>query len=211
MLEDSLGLQAVCIPNPFVKEDAKMKLKQRYTTFKHSDIAAALTGDALETFQKLCGIISNYRIVRGVGELEGLVIEKDWPEYQPTLDLLSKRVEQETNKEHKQVRKFTLDELLAELGIKSDLSTRSELEQVNNLICVTLQLTKAEKDTLKAIYEHGPTDDGGVLSKVDRDSLISLGLVTRIVTREEGSLNACTVKGNHARRIIEYMDKAKLN
>ena len=211
MLEDFLGLQAVCVPNPFVKEDVKMKLEQRYTTFKHSDIAAALTGDALETFQKLCGIISNYRIVRGVGELEGLVIEKDWPEYQPTLDLLSKRVNKETRKETKEMRKFTLNELLVELDNRPELSTRSEQEEVNSLICVTLQLTKSEKDTLKAIYEHGPTDDGGVLSKADRDSLISLGLVTRIVTREEGSLNACTCKGNRARRLIEYMDKAKLS
>ena len=207
MLEDFLGLQAVCVPNPFVKEDSKMKLEQRYTTFKHSDITAALTGDALETFQKLCDIISNYRIVRGVGELEGLVIEKDWPEYQPTLDLFSKRVNKETRKETKEMRKFTLNELLVELNNRPELSTRSEQEEANSLICVTLQLTKSEKDkgSIKRYFIQT------VLSKADRDSLISLGLVTRIVTREEGSLNACTCKGNRARRLIEYMDKAKLS
>ena len=73
-------------------EETEMDLESRYVTFKHKDISGALDSCDLEAFEALCDKINKFRKARGAGELEGIVIEKDWPEYQPTLDLLSKRI-----------------------------------------------------------------------------------------------------------------------
>ena len=71
-----------------------MKLEPRYIVLKLKDIAAAgVTADEIAAFNVVCDKVSAWRTGAGKGLLECLVVEKDWPEYQPTLAALSDRVD----------------------------------------------------------------------------------------------------------------------
>lgn len=67
-------------------------------------------------------------------------------------------------------------------------------------------MTGAELDTLIALIEHGPLEDGEVPSKAGRDSLIEKGLAVRIVVRLQDARTAATYKGRDA--YCEYFGTA---
>lgn len=56
-------------------------------------------------------------------------------------------------------------------------------------------LTGAEIDTLVALVERGPLNDGGLPSKVGRNGLISLGLAAQVVIDQDYMQYAATNKG----------------
>jgi hypothetical protein len=68
-----------------------MKLEHRYIIFKISDLGNSLKCDEVRALARQYN--SECRISRGKPALECLVIEKDWPEYEPALKLLSARVD----------------------------------------------------------------------------------------------------------------------
>lgn len=71
-----------------------MNLEARYVVLKLKDMdAAGVTADEIAAFNSVCDKVSASRIGAAKGLLECLVIEKDWPEYQPTLAALSARVD----------------------------------------------------------------------------------------------------------------------
>lgn len=71
-----------------------MNLEPRYVVLKLKDMeAAGVTADEIAAFNAVRDKVSASRISSGKGLLECLVIEKDWPEYRPTLDALSARVD----------------------------------------------------------------------------------------------------------------------
>lgn len=77
-------------------------------------------------------------------------------------------------------------------------------------------LTGGEIDTLIALVEHGPLDDGDVPSKSARDSLMQKGLVVRVIVKGEDGYQAVTYQGrdvycNHynGNTIEEAMSKRK--
>ena len=73
-----------------------MKLEPRYVVVKLKDMeVAGVTSDELAAFNAVCDKVSASRIGAGKGLLEVLVIEKDWPEYRPTVAALSARVDGE--------------------------------------------------------------------------------------------------------------------
>ena len=74
-----------------------MELEHRYLTIKLSDLklAETKTPGITEYVGNLLRIIEDVRMRAGKPKLEGLVIENDWPEYEPTLKLLSDRVDAE--------------------------------------------------------------------------------------------------------------------
>lgn len=70
-----------------------MKRERRYTIFKHSDIEKYLTEEQIEKLFELDSEISFRRQQEGRGLMSGLVIEKDWPEYEPAWAMIEKRVD----------------------------------------------------------------------------------------------------------------------
>lgn len=67
--------------------------EQRYLVMKSSDvIAACLTETELDQLQAICAKVDQYRKNAGKPDLESLVIEKDWPEYEPTWVAIEQRV-----------------------------------------------------------------------------------------------------------------------
>lgn len=67
--------------------------EQRYLVMKSSDvIAAGLTETELDQLQAICAKVDQYRTNAGKPNLESLVIEKDWPEYEPTWKAIEQRV-----------------------------------------------------------------------------------------------------------------------
>jgi len=64
----------------------------RYTVLKHSDVHSALDADETELLIELENKITAYRKEKGKDELGCIVIEKDWPEFGPTLRRLEQRV-----------------------------------------------------------------------------------------------------------------------
>ena len=187
-----------------------MVLTNRYFVLKGTDVFNSLTPEEISQLTALCEKINKHREQRGAAELSGVFIEADWPEFDTTVELLEKRINEvgySVKVDTSQLMtnpKFTDRELLAAMNIDISLSTESEYRQGMMTILETLQLTPGEKATLSAAYEEGPLEDGNVLSKTDRDSLVSLGMMVRIANKEKGSLNACTHKGHSAYLLIMY-------
>jgi hypothetical protein len=59
------------------------ELEERYTVFKNTDVAR-LDKKAQDQLHRLAAAHNFVRELRGVGPLEGLFVEKDWPEYKRT-------------------------------------------------------------------------------------------------------------------------------
>lgn len=59
-------------------------------------------------------------------------------------------------------------------------------------------LTGAELDTLVALVERGPLDDGDVPSKSGRNSLLDRGLAVRVVVNGQDGYTAATYDGRDA-------------
>lgn len=69
-----------------------MELEDRYIVLKRKDLKG-LRGALVKTLTAICGFHDVKRQKRGVEPLQCLVIEKDWPEYEIVLKMLSERVD----------------------------------------------------------------------------------------------------------------------
>lgn len=70
------------------------KREARYVVVKLKDIrGAGCTQEEIDAFNVLCDKVTLHRCERGAGPLECLVIEKDWPEYEPTWAAIQARME----------------------------------------------------------------------------------------------------------------------
>lgn len=72
-----------------------MKRERRYTIFKHSDIEKYLNEEQIEKLFELESEISFRRQQEGRGLMSGLVIERDWPEFEPAWTMIERRVDSE--------------------------------------------------------------------------------------------------------------------
>jgi len=72
-----------------------MELEQRYVVLKEKDIKKYLYNNQKDNLVDICGGINIEREAAGRGTLKCIVIEKDWPEYEVVLKLLSERVDNE--------------------------------------------------------------------------------------------------------------------
>jgi len=61
-------------------------------------------------------------------------------------------------------------------------------------------LNGAAKETLIALVECGPLEDGDVPSKSGRDSLIQLGLAAKVIVKGQDGFQAATYAGAEAYR-----------
>lgn len=73
-----------------------MKLEPRYIVLKVKDVqAAGITEDEREAFNAVCDKVLDHRIKNGKGVLGCMVIESDWPEFKPALQMLAERIDGE--------------------------------------------------------------------------------------------------------------------
>lgn len=69
-----------------------MKREDRYVVLKRSDIQDALTLDEIFDLDELCFKIAARRDDKGKPPLSCVVVESDWPEYEPTWQAIERRV-----------------------------------------------------------------------------------------------------------------------
>ena len=67
----------------------KFMREERYIVFKMSDLGNSLKGDEI---RRLAREYAEQRRLRGEKPLECVVVEKDWPEYEPTWRAIEARV-----------------------------------------------------------------------------------------------------------------------
>ena len=91
-----------------------MKLEQRYIVLKVKDLEL-LNDERLELVRDAVHSVDQARTNAGKRPLEAVVIEKDWPEYEPTLALLSARVDGQEAPTGKKV-----GELMMEVGFSAN-------------------------------------------------------------------------------------------
>ena len=72
-----------------------MKREIRYVVIKLKDLQVALTETEEQILFKLASKVENTRIQYGRGTMKTVVIEHDWPEYEPTWQALEQRVDAE--------------------------------------------------------------------------------------------------------------------
>lgn len=96
------------------------------------------------------------------------------------------------------------------LGARLDLMSSSEKKYRIDVIKAAKKLLESNKgacETLKGIYMHGPCHDGDVLSKWNRDLLIELKAVTKVVVNATDGYNGCTHFGRDLYRVIEEIQQ----
>lgn len=77
---------------------SEFKREPRYVILKVKDIqAAGITGAEIAAFNAVCDKVSMSRIQRAKGLLECVVVEKDWPEFEPTWAAIKARMERESS------------------------------------------------------------------------------------------------------------------
>ena len=69
-----------------------MALEQRYIVIKIKDADACLHDDQARQLNHFCKVAEQHRRARGADPLQGLMIEKDWPEYPIVLAMLEARI-----------------------------------------------------------------------------------------------------------------------
>ena len=67
------------------------KQENRYIVLKRTDVEGLSNRDLL-SLSRLCQKVDVLRAKHGKLALKCVVVEKDWPEYQPTWDAIKKRV-----------------------------------------------------------------------------------------------------------------------
>lgn len=72
-----------------------MKREFRYMVIKYKDIGTVLTKTENEILFKLTSKVESARMKQGRGTMKAVVIEHDWPEYEPTWQALSQRIDAE--------------------------------------------------------------------------------------------------------------------
>jgi hypothetical protein len=71
-----------------------MKREPRYIVLKLTDmVAAELTDTERDQFNEVCDKVNRTRHSRMKPPLECVVVEKDWPEYEPTWAAIAARVD----------------------------------------------------------------------------------------------------------------------
>jgi len=99
-------------------------------------------------------------------------------------------------------RKMKLSEMLEVLHKSVALSTEDELASGCELIIATQSLSHSERESLIQLFDDGPVEDGDVISKSDRDSLIEKGFANRVIVNGADGYTACNYKGAWACRLI---------
>lgn len=67
--------------------------ENRYMVLKATDLqAAGLSDSELDQLQAICAKVDQYRANAGKPDLVCAVVEKDWPEYEPTWKAIEQRV-----------------------------------------------------------------------------------------------------------------------
>lgn len=73
----------------------EFKREARYVVVKVKDALAALSRSQLDLLNACSVVIEDYRARNGKPPLVCVVVESDWPEYEPTWKAIEERVEQE--------------------------------------------------------------------------------------------------------------------
>ena len=91
--EQLCGLEDGALPRPRRKRRNQMSTEftreDRYIVFKMSDLGNSLKGDEI---RRLAREYAEQRRLKGKKPLECVVVEKDWPEYEPTWKAIETRV-----------------------------------------------------------------------------------------------------------------------
>lgn len=72
---------------------SEFKREKRYVVLKISDIrSAGLSEGEISRLNRVCDSVERSRAHRGKPPLNCVVVESDWPEYEPTWDAIKRRV-----------------------------------------------------------------------------------------------------------------------
>ena len=72
-----------------------MKREIRYMILKIKDVNDALNNEERQCLEELFGKVDAYRYTTGKDDLECVVVERDWPEYEKVWHMIEKRVDLE--------------------------------------------------------------------------------------------------------------------
>lgn len=72
-----------------------MQRELRYIVLKNRDVQRALTDCEFAILMKLCRKVEAHRLDSGRGPFCAVVVERDWPEYEPTWAAIEARVDAE--------------------------------------------------------------------------------------------------------------------
>lgn len=72
--------------------DKSFKRESRYVVLKITDIEMGLTDHQKNVLFSLCAIVEASRLDRGKSDFRCVVVEQDWPEYEPVWKMIENRM-----------------------------------------------------------------------------------------------------------------------
>ena len=86
-----------------------------------------------------------------------------------------------------------------------DYSLDAPEERKANLQVIEVALQTNNLDTIRALFRHGPLEDGDIPSKAERDWLLENGFCEKVVVNGQWGFNACTHKGAWLNRCLDSL------
>ena len=110
---------------------------------------------------------------------------------------------------NKKVRFSIYEEVFGDVA----LDTRNEQEHNFKIIDESINFTGkfSVSDTLVGMHDHGPLHDGDVVSKAERDRLLSGGYCAKVVVKGLEGFNACTYRGRKLHDCIKARNELNPN
>lgn len=90
------------------------------------------------------------------------------------------------------------------LNERPDLNDKDELVELIHMV----DFAKTRRDLHEQLWQlqrSGPCWDGDVISKVDRDELLSIGACAKVCVKGEQGFNACTYFGHSLLQIFDWL------
>jgi hypothetical protein len=68
--------------------------ERRYIVLKYTDIDACLTQEQHDQLDDICRAVNRHRLLAEKQPVQCVVVEEDWPEYEPVWNMIGQRVDQ---------------------------------------------------------------------------------------------------------------------
>ncbi|MEM8973628.1 MAG: hypothetical protein AAGD43_16340 [Pseudomonadota bacterium] len=90
------------------------------------------------------------------------------------------------------------------LNARVDLMDKSEMAELIHSIDF-VKVNRKLHEQLYQLHIRGPVWDGDVISKSDRDELLSVGACAKVCVKGEQGFNGCTYFGRHLLHIFDWL------
>jgi hypothetical protein len=161
-----------------VADESKFVRENRYLVIKWSDVHSVLSTEQGHELLSVINVLNDAREKAGRGVLECVVVEKDWPEYEPTWRAIERRVRGEPPESSQLPEGFAIT---AQLGAMDKMSIRMRLAAAAMLEEIRDQIVSRNTRITELSAE---------VTRMQNSEIVGYMVSTNGITRYEAMYNA---------------------